>query len=162
MKNNPVPPEKSSLRKLQLLLLSSLVAMSSAPATTSDGAAELFNPTHGVILSGSEGKAIAEACGGTSSAARSTLTPIDIGRVERQLAPLLPRISATAARPRCRSSTTANTSQATGSLSEYSAWPRPRQILLQSRRSRRGRDVESSNPPFDLVQVVQLPQLNSI
>jgi hypothetical protein len=61
MKNNPVPPEKSSLRKLQLLLLSSLVAMSSAPATTSDGAAELFNPTHGVILSGSEGKAIALA-----------------------------------------------------------------------------------------------------
>jgi hypothetical protein len=89
MKNNSVPPEKSSLHKLQLLLLSSLVAMSSAPATTSNGAAELFNPIHGVILSGSEGKAIAEACGGTSSAARSTLTPIDIGRVERQLAPLL-------------------------------------------------------------------------
>jgi len=89
MKNNSVPPERTFLRKLQLLLLSSLVAMSSALATTTDGSAEVFDPTHGVILSGSEGKAIAEACGGTSSAARSALTPIDIGRVERQLAPLL-------------------------------------------------------------------------
>jgi hypothetical protein len=89
MKNNPVPLEKFSIRKLQLLLLSSLVATSSAPATTTQETSQLFDPTHGVILSGSEGKAIAEACGGTSSVARSTLTPIDIGRVERQLAPLL-------------------------------------------------------------------------
>lgn len=75
--------------KLQVLLISSVVALSSALATPIENAAQIFDPTHAVILSGSEGKAIAEACGGTSSAARSTLTPIDIGRVERQLAPLL-------------------------------------------------------------------------
>lgn len=40
-------------------------------------------------MSGSEGKAIVEACGGSSSATGPILTPIDIGRVERQLAPLL-------------------------------------------------------------------------
>jgi hypothetical protein len=61
MKNNPVPLEKFSIRKLQLLLLSSLVAMSSALATSTQEAAQLFEPTHGVILSGPEGKAIALA-----------------------------------------------------------------------------------------------------
>lgn len=71
------------------LLIASAVATSFALATTTQEAAQLFEPAHGVILSGSEAKAIAEACGGTSSAGHSTLTPIDIGRVERQLAPLL-------------------------------------------------------------------------
>jgi hypothetical protein len=89
MKSNSVPPEKISLRKLQLLLLSSLVAMSSALATTIDGSAESFDPSHGVILSGSEGKSVAEACGGASSTTSLAVTPIDIGRLERQLAPLL-------------------------------------------------------------------------
>jgi hypothetical protein len=72
-----------------VLLLTCVAAMSSLLAATAADPAQPFDPTHGVILSGSEGKVIAEACGGTSSAARSTLTPIDIGRVERQLAPLL-------------------------------------------------------------------------
>lgn len=75
--------------KLPILLISSVVAMSSALAATIQDAPQFFDPTHGVVLSGPEGKAIAEACGGTSSAARATLTPIDIGRVERLLAPLL-------------------------------------------------------------------------
>jgi hypothetical protein len=73
----------------QVLLITCAFATNFALATSTQESAQLFDPTHGVILSGSEGKAIAEACGGTSSTARSTLTPIDIGRVERQLAPLL-------------------------------------------------------------------------
>ena len=72
-----------------VLLITCAFATSFALATSTQEAAQLFEPTHGVILSGPEGKAIAEACGGTSSTARSALTPIDIGRVERQLAPLL-------------------------------------------------------------------------
>jgi hypothetical protein len=72
-----------------VLLITCAFATSFALATSTQEAAQLFDPTHGVILSGPEGKAIAEACGGTSSVAHSNLTPIDIGRVERQLAPLL-------------------------------------------------------------------------
>jgi len=72
----------------QVLLVLCVFATSFAVATTAEEA-QVFDPTHGVILSGSEGKAIAAGCGGTSSETRSTLTPIDIGRVERQLAPLL-------------------------------------------------------------------------
>jgi hypothetical protein len=75
--------------KLRRILISCLIAMSSAIAAPSEDVAPYFDPARGVILGGSEGKVIAEACGGTSSAAHSTLTPIDIGRVERQLAPLL-------------------------------------------------------------------------
>lgn len=77
------------LKLLAILLVICAFAASFAAATTAEESAQLFDPTLGVILSGSEGKAIAAACGGTSSATRSTLTPIDIGRVERQLAPLL-------------------------------------------------------------------------
>ena len=36
-----------------------------------------------------EGKAVAEACGGAPAGTSQALTPIDIGRIERQLAPLL-------------------------------------------------------------------------
>jgi hypothetical protein len=71
------------------LLITCAFATGSALATTSQDAGQLFDPTRGVILSGSEGKAIADACGGTSSATSLALTPIDIGRVERKLAPLL-------------------------------------------------------------------------
>ena len=76
--------------KLQpVSLIVCALATSFAAATTAEDA-QLFDPAHGVILSGSEGKAIADACGGTSGATRSaTLTPIDIGRLERKLAPLL-------------------------------------------------------------------------
>jgi hypothetical protein len=76
------------LKLRPVLLIIYALATSFAVATTAEEA-QVFDPTHGVILSGSEGKAIAAACGGTSSEARSTLTPIDIGRVERRLAPLL-------------------------------------------------------------------------
>jgi hypothetical protein len=76
------------LKLRPVLLVLCVFATSFAVATTAEEAL-VFDPTHGVILSGPEGKAIATACGGTSSEARSTLTPIDIGRVERQLAPLL-------------------------------------------------------------------------
>jgi hypothetical protein len=72
-----------------VLLTAFALATNFALATSIQDAAQLFEPTHGVILSGSEGVAIVEACGGSSSATRSALTPIDIGRVERQLAPLL-------------------------------------------------------------------------
>jgi hypothetical protein len=70
-----------------LLIVCAFAAGFAAATTTED--AQLFDPSLAVILSGSEGKVIAEACGGTSGATRSTLTPIDIGRVERKLAPLL-------------------------------------------------------------------------
>lgn len=76
--------------KLQPILLSACaLATSFALASTTPETSQLFDPAHAVILSGVEGKFVAEACGGTSTATRSTLTPIDIGRVERQLAPLL-------------------------------------------------------------------------
>jgi hypothetical protein len=91
------------LRELQpVLAIICALATSFAAATTAEDA-QLFDPTHGVILSGLEGKAIADACGGTSSATRSTLTPIDIGRLERKLAPLLAadlRNSGSSAAPR--------------------------------------------------------------
>jgi hypothetical protein len=72
-----------------VLLISCSFATSFAPATTTQEAGQLFDSTHAVILSGSEGKAIADACGGTPSATSRALTPIDIDRLERQLAPLL-------------------------------------------------------------------------
>jgi hypothetical protein len=72
-----------------VLLITCTVATSFALATTTQEAAQLFDPTHGVILSGSEGKSVAEACGGASTTTGRALTPIDIGRLERQLAPLL-------------------------------------------------------------------------
>src|ERR1700742_1996095 len=71
-----------------ILVMTCAFAASFALATNTQES-QLFEPTHAIVLSGAEGKAIAEACGGTSNAARSTLTPIDIGRVERRLAPLL-------------------------------------------------------------------------
>jgi hypothetical protein len=77
------------LKLRPVLLITCAFATSFALATTPQDADQLFDPTHGVILSGSEGKAIADACGGTSSTTSRALTPIDIGRVERQLAPLL-------------------------------------------------------------------------
>jgi hypothetical protein len=72
-----------------ILLIACAFATNLAPATTTPEADQLFDPTHAVILSGSEGKAIAEVCGGTSSTTSRLLTPIDIDRLERQLAPLL-------------------------------------------------------------------------
>jgi hypothetical protein len=73
----------ASMLKLQpVLFIICALATSLAAATTAEDA-QLFDPAHGVILSGSEGKTIADACGGTSSATRSvTLTPIDIGRLD--------------------------------------------------------------------------------
>jgi hypothetical protein len=71
-----------------VLLIICAFATSFAVASTAEEAL-VFDPTHGVILSGPEGKEIAAACGVTSGETRSTLTPIDIGRVERELAPLL-------------------------------------------------------------------------
>jgi hypothetical protein len=75
--------------KLQILLLSSVVAMSSALAATIEDAAQLFDPTHGVILSGPEGRSVASDCGGTSSSAGWAPKYDDIDRLERALAPLL-------------------------------------------------------------------------
>jgi hypothetical protein len=72
-----------------VLLITCAFATSFALATTTQEAGQSFDPTHAVILSGSEGRAIADACGGTPSAASRALTPIDIDRLERQLAPLL-------------------------------------------------------------------------
>jgi|HubBroStandDraft_5_1064220.scaffolds.fasta_scaffold17650_3 hypothetical protein len=73
----------------EVLLIACALAVSSQLAATTSNTAELFDPTRGVILSGSEGKAVAEACGGASAGTGAALTPIDIGRLERQLAPLL-------------------------------------------------------------------------
>jgi hypothetical protein len=75
--------------KLPVLLISSVVAMSSALAATVEDAAQFFDPTHAVVLSGPEGKAIADDCGGTSSSASWALKFDDIDRLERTLAPLL-------------------------------------------------------------------------
>jgi hypothetical protein len=72
-----------------ILLIICAFATNFALATTTQEAGQLFDPTHGVILSGSEGKSVAEACGGASTTTSRALTPIDIGRLERQLAPLL-------------------------------------------------------------------------
>jgi hypothetical protein len=85
-----VPALNDRMPKLRpVLLITCALATSLALATTTQEAGQLFDPTHAVILSGSEGKAIADACGGTSSTTSRALTPIDIGRLERQLAPLL-------------------------------------------------------------------------
>jgi hypothetical protein len=72
-----------------VLLIACAFATSLALATTTQEAAQLFDPTHGVILSGSEGKSVVEACGGASAPSSRALTPIDIDRLERKLAPLL-------------------------------------------------------------------------
>jgi hypothetical protein len=75
--------------KLQVLLISSVVAMSSALAATLEDAAQFFDPTHGVVLSGPEGRAVADDCGGTPSSTSWALKFDDIDRLERTLAPLL-------------------------------------------------------------------------
>jgi hypothetical protein len=72
-----------------VLLITCAFATSFALATTTQEAAQLFDPTHEVILSGSEGKSVAEACGGASTTTSRAPTPIDIDRLERTLAPLL-------------------------------------------------------------------------
>jgi len=87
----------------QVLALLCTFAASFSLATTIDGSAELFDPTHEVILSGSEGKAIAAACGGTSSPTSWAPRSDEIGRLERTLAPLLAadlRNSGSTAEPR--------------------------------------------------------------
>jgi hypothetical protein len=73
----------------EVLLTVCVLAIGTLLAATTADIGELFDPTHAVILSGSEGKAIAEACGGASGQVSRALTPIDIDRLERQLAPLL-------------------------------------------------------------------------
>jgi hypothetical protein len=75
--------------KLEALLMVSIVAISSALASTIEDAAQSFDPSRGVILSDSEGRSVADACGGTSSSTRWPLSSIDIDRLERTLAPLL-------------------------------------------------------------------------
>jgi hypothetical protein len=72
-----------------VFLITCAFATSFALAATTQEAGQLFDSTHEVILSGSEGKAIASACGGTASTTSRALTPIDIDRLERELAPLL-------------------------------------------------------------------------
>jgi hypothetical protein len=75
---------------LRVLLLFSVFSMSTAVAATSEDAAQFFDPTHGVVLSGPEGRAIADDCGGTTSSSTSwALKFDDIDRLERTLAPLL-------------------------------------------------------------------------
>ena len=73
----------------RVLLTACMLAMSTLLTATTADTTEVFDPTHGVILSGSEGKAVVEACGGAPAGTSQALTPIDIGRIERQLAPLL-------------------------------------------------------------------------
>jgi hypothetical protein len=75
--------------KLPVLLLSTIVAMSSAQAGTIEDAAQTFDSTRSVVLSGPEGQAIANACGGTSSSSSWALKFEDIDGLERALAPLL-------------------------------------------------------------------------
>jgi hypothetical protein len=77
------------LKRGPALLTICAFATSFALAMSTQELAQLFDPTHGVILSGSEGKSVAQACGGTSTATSRALTPIDIDRLERTLAPLL-------------------------------------------------------------------------
>jgi hypothetical protein len=75
---------------LKVLFLFGVIAMSSALAATSEDAAQFFDPTHGVVLSGPEGRAITDDCGGvTSSSTGWALKFDDIDRLERTLAPLL-------------------------------------------------------------------------
>ena len=92
------------MQKLRpVLLITWAFATSYALAATTEDTGQLFDPTHEVILSGSEGKAIVGACGGTSTTTSRALTPIDIDRLERQLAPLLAadlRNSGSTAEPR--------------------------------------------------------------
>jgi hypothetical protein len=77
------------LKLRPILLITCAFATSFTLATTTQEAAQLFDPTHGVALSGLEGKSVAEACGGTAS--KTSLPPRadDIDGLERQLAPLL-------------------------------------------------------------------------
>jgi hypothetical protein len=72
-----------------ILLIASAFATTVAMAITVRENAATFDPTHAAILSGFEGKALADACGGTSTTTSQKPSPIDIGRIERQLAPLL-------------------------------------------------------------------------
>jgi hypothetical protein len=81
---------EGGMPKLQeVLLIACIVSVSALLAAATADTAQAFDPTHGVILSGSEGKSVAAACGGASAGTSPALTPIDIGRLERQLAPLL-------------------------------------------------------------------------
>jgi hypothetical protein len=72
-----------------VLLTACVIAISSAPAATTADSAQSFDPTHGVILSGPEGRSIVNSCGGKSSAPSWAPKYDDIDRLERTLAPLL-------------------------------------------------------------------------
>jgi hypothetical protein len=50
---------------------------------------QVFDPSRRVVLTGAEGQAVAEACGGTSKSAGWTLGFQDMDQLERKLAPLL-------------------------------------------------------------------------
>jgi hypothetical protein len=73
----------------QVLALLCTFATGFSLATAIDGSAELFDPTHRVVLSGPEGQSVADACGGKSSPTSWAPKSDDIDRLERTLAPLL-------------------------------------------------------------------------
>jgi hypothetical protein len=77
------------LKPQQVLALLCTFATSFSLATTIDGSAALFDPTHEVVLSGAEGRSVADACGGTSSSTSWAPKSDDIDQLERTLAPLL-------------------------------------------------------------------------
>jgi hypothetical protein len=84
------PPNAADMSKReQVWLIACVVAMSPLAAAPAGDSAQTFDPTHGVILSGLEGRSVADACSGKPTSASWALKFDDIDRVERTLAPLL-------------------------------------------------------------------------
>jgi hypothetical protein len=77
-------------RELKRILITTVCAIASTLAISATKELALtFNPSHGVVLSGTEAESIAELCGGTTKPNSWTLDGGDIDRLEDTLAPLL-------------------------------------------------------------------------
>jgi hypothetical protein len=88
-RQNHVKSPRRPLSPSQVLALLCSISTSFSLAIAIDGSAELFDPSHEVVLSGPAGQSVADACGGTSSRTSWAPRSDDIGRLERTLAPLL-------------------------------------------------------------------------
>src|SRR6201999_3921479 len=72
-----------------LIVLTCAIAMGFSSAAAADNSTQVFDPSRGVVLTGREAQAVAEACGGTAKSAGWPLGLQDIDQLERKLAPLL-------------------------------------------------------------------------
>src|ERR1700743_3755325 len=78
-----------SLSQPLCVLICATALSSSVTAAIAQISPQMFDPSRGVVLTGSEGQSVAQTCGGTSRSVGWTVNFQDIDQLERKLAPLL-------------------------------------------------------------------------